>query len=149
LLETVPAAVTNDEMDAVLAWRLKPAEPVTVLVPTVALATAVSAPVTFDAEGRSLTLAVPAASVNALAALKVPRPLVVETETTTPATGVPVASVTVAVTVTGAALVTVVLDGVTTILAVPALPEAATTLSSAVCDASVPLVAVTMIVRLA
>jgi hypothetical protein len=58
----------------------------------------------------NVVLAAPEELVNALATAKVPRPSTVENFTTWPTTPAPLASRTVAVTVAGVAVVTVVVD---------------------------------------
>lgn len=113
----------------VLGSTVNPLAPVTVAVPTVTLATTWSAPLVVAEAGANCTAALPLASVNAVVGLSVPRFPGVVNDTTLPAIGVPLASRTVAVAVTGAVTVTVVelstnvTVGALGVVPVPPLPD--------------------------
>jgi len=91
---------------------------------TAVVAVIVSAPVAVDDAGDSTTVATPDESVSAADALSEPTELFTEKSTTAPETPLPLESSTLAVTVAGAALLTVFDDSVNVmLLAVGVEPE--------------------------
>ena len=109
-------------MVTLVAVSWKPVCAVNFVPPTVEVATTESAPVVLALAGRTVTTALPLSSVNALAALNTPSPPCALNCTTCPATPAPVALVIVAMTVPGAAAVTVVGLTVTAMVVTPAVP---------------------------